>query len=370
MAGAQMFRLDNPTRSYDWGSRTAIAGLLGRAPHANPQAELWIGAHPDAPSGIVDGTTDLLSRIRDDPLGMLGRRTRDRFGDRLPYLLKVLAVERPLSLQVHPREKPELLYAVTDLHALCGLRPADESRGLFARLAAAAPDVRTFAQIAHLLDDPGSEAALTKTFAYIVRLAREEVAGAVAALPRGAAATADESLRVAASLASAYPGDPAVLLTPLLRHAVLRPGEALGVEPGTPHTYLSGLAVELSTCVDHTTRAGLTGKPADIEWFLDLLDFSRTPDPVVRGARRESGERVLTTGHEEFELGVVRLAPGTSVRWEPMPRTVLVLDGRIAMSTAGKEIRVRRGEAVFVPADAGEVVIRGDGHVVQATTRV
>lgn len=389
-----MFLLENPTRSYEWGSRTAIADLLGREAATHPQAEMWIGAHPDSPSGIVDSAGDLLSRLREDPRGLLGGRAYDRFGDRLPYLLKVLAVERPLSLQVHPdrrhaaagfdaeredpasarmfkdpHDKPELLYAVSEFQALCGLRPAAESRDLFERLSRNASAVPTFAQIAHLLDDPGDEAALNKASAYIARLAPDEVAAAVGWLSAFDADPADRALTHAAGLAAAYPEHPAVLLTLLLRHVTLRPGEALAVEPGTPHTYLRGVAVELTTCSDNTIRAGLTSKHVDIERFIDVVDFRPVRSVPVR-AERGPGEHVLTTGHPEFELAVLRPSPGTTVRWNPKPRTVLVLEGRIELTSASVAVGLGRGESVFVPANAGVVELRGDGHAVGATTEL
>ena len=41
-------------RPYAWGSRTAIAELQGRpVPAPGPEAELWMGAHPSAPSGVA-----------------------------------------------------------------------------------------------------------------------------------------------------------------------------------------------------------------------------------------------------------------------------------------------------------------------------
>lgn len=389
-----MFLLENPTRSYEWGSRTVIAGLLGRAASENPQAELWIGAHPDSPSDIVDATTDLLTRLRADPRGLLGERAHDTFGDRLPYLLKVLAVERPLSLQVHPDEKdalagfdaeaagssavrlfkdphhkPELLYAVSEFRALCGFRPVPEARALFERLERHAPGVRPIARIARLLDDPEPAIALRRVCEYVAALPPDETASLIELLPVVAEQTPDESLRVAARLADEYAKDAAVLLCVLLRHVVLQPGEVIGVEPGTPHTYLGGAAVELTTCSDNTIRAGLTYKPTDIERFVDVLVFEETDGTgALRTEQRNAAERTFTTGHSEFELSVLSLSPGMSVRWSPKPRTVLVLKGQLTLTVAGGSATVHRGGSVFVPANAGPVDLDGDGRAVQATT--
>src|SRR5690606_19245951 len=96
--------MTNPIRPYAWGSRTAIAALQGREPSATPEAEMWMGAHPAAPS-LLDtprGRVPLGDLIAADPEGMLGRAALASFGPRLPYLMKVLAADEPLSLQVHP----------------------------------------------------------------------------------------------------------------------------------------------------------------------------------------------------------------------------------------------------------------------------
>src|SRR5215469_17574069 len=106
--------LDPMVQPYAWGSRTALAELEGRpAPTAGPEAELWMGAHPSAPSGVrrPDGRTTLDKVIAADPDRELGAACAARFGGRLPFLLKVLAAEKALSIQVHPsREQAEAGY--------------------------------------------------------------------------------------------------------------------------------------------------------------------------------------------------------------------------------------------------------------------
>jgi mannose-6-phosphate isomerase len=100
-----VYEIDNVLRPYAWGSTTAIAGLLGRPESGGPEAELWIGAHPDSPSVATrpDGTAvPLQELIAEDPAHYLGEASVAAFGPRLPFLTKVLAAAKPLSLQVHP----------------------------------------------------------------------------------------------------------------------------------------------------------------------------------------------------------------------------------------------------------------------------
>ncbi len=147
-----MVRLDNPIQPYAWGSHEALARLQGRpVPSPGPEAELWLGAHPQAPSRCEGGGT-LAERIAAAPGALLGEATAARFGGRLPFLLKVLAAGQPLSLQAHPslaqaregfaredaaqvprtaahrnykddNHKPELICALGPFEALCGFRP-------------------------------------------------------------------------------------------------------------------------------------------------------------------------------------------------------------------------------------------------------
>ncbi len=145
-----MFRLSNAVRGYAWGSETRLAEFLGRTPSGGPEAELWIGAHEGDPSRLPDGRS-LGDAIADHPQEMVGGRVCDIFGDRLPFLMKVLAVDEPLSLQVHPssararaghaREneqdvpvdaphrsykdqwhKPELIFALSRFEGMAGFR--------------------------------------------------------------------------------------------------------------------------------------------------------------------------------------------------------------------------------------------------------
>lgn len=373
-----MYLLENPTQSYAWGSRTVIADLLGQPKSDQPQAELWIGAHPDRPSRLVDAEHDLRALVARRPRDVLGPTVSETFGATLPYLLKVLAVERPLSLQTHPdgRQAPEghkaeLVFAVSDFAALSGFRYAAEARAAFELLARRTPGVRAFGEITNLLESSADDAdALRVASDYIAHLDNRDVGTMIECLPGAAANSSDPSIVIAAELATAYPSDRAVLLALLLRYVELAPGEALGVDPRTPHTYLRGTVIEVTTCSDTTIRAGLTSKAVDLEHFLDVVEYAPFAGTTLAPRQDSAVERTYTTGHDEFELSVVQVAPGESMRWTPKPRTILVLDGKLTFTDDAGTTRLGRGDSVFVPADAGAVEVTGDGVAVQATTGV
>ena len=266
--------LEPVTQPYAWGSHTAIAELQGRpVPTAQPEAELWMGAHPSAPSGVAlpgGGRTTLDALIAADPVGELGPECVARFGGRLPFLLKVLGVEKPLSIQVHPsREqaeegyraenerglapgdksrkyvddwpKPEILCALTRFEALAGMRTAADAAALLKELAVGQLDPVT----AILAAASGPE-ALTESLAAILAWPPQRRAALVADVVRGCAEVAAEGGPYAAACTAAvrlngeHPGDLGVIASLLLRHSVLQPGQAVFLPAGGLHAYLHG----------------------------------------------------------------------------------------------------------------------------------
>src|ERR1700685_2691091 len=188
--------LEPVTQPYAWGSHTAIAALQGRrVPTAQPEAELWMGAHPSAPSGVVlpgGGHTTLDAMIAGDPVRALGARSVARFGGRLTFLLKVLAAETALSIQVHPSRpqaeagfraegerglapgdksrnyaddwpKPEILCALTRFEALAGMRSPQDAAALLKELAVSQLD-----HVTAILAAASGPEALTEALAAIL----------------------------------------------------------------------------------------------------------------------------------------------------------------------------------------------------------
>ena len=261
--------LHSATRNYSWGSRTLIPHLQGQPDSDKPVAELWFGAHPGDPS-TVDGRL-LNEVIAEDPAGQLGSRVSAEYGERLPFLLKVLAAEEPLSLQAHPSKtqaeegfarenaagieltasnrnykddnhKPELIVALTDFYAMAGFRPLARTRELFAALEC--PELDHY--VAMLDDDPSAttESAnlrvLFTTWITIPSAKRKELISAIVAAGERliAADPADWKSRVMSTvldLNQRYPGDIGVLGALLLNHIELSPGEAVFLDAGQLH---------------------------------------------------------------------------------------------------------------------------------------
>ncbi|MGW7168341.1 mannose-6-phosphate isomerase, class I [Streptomyces sp. NPDC054884] len=380
-----MDRLDNTVRPYAWGSPTAIPHLLGIEPTGEPQAEMWMGAHPGAPSRTDRGT--LVDVIDADPRRELGEPTVARFGPRLPFLLKLLAAGAPLSLQVHPdltqakegyedeerrgvpvdaphrnykdaNHKPELICALTEFDGLCGFRPPAHAADLLDGLG-----VDSLKPYVDLLHAHPEEAALREVLTAILSADPAETAHTVTA----AAAACDRlggAYTPYAGIAHHYPGDPGVIAAMLLNHVRLQPGEALFLGAGIPHAYLNGLGVEIMANSDNVLRCGLTPKHVDVPELLRIVRFEPADPGVLRPEAAPDGEEVYDTPTDEFRLSRYVLAAGGPAHdlTRPTPQILLCTAGAVQ---AG-EHTLTPGTSVFVPA-GHKAEVSGAGTVFRAT---
>jgi mannose-6-phosphate isomerase len=393
---------------YAWGSHTVIAELQGRpAPTAQPEAELWMGAHPSAPSGIerAGGHQTLDAAIAADPVGELGASCAARFGGRLPFLLKVLAAEQALSIQVHPsraqaeagyREenerglapgdksrnyvddwpKPEILCALTPFEVLAGMRPAADAAALLHALEV--PELEPLAAGLAAAGGPGLEpsaagpaadggagpAALTEALAAILTWPAADSAalvaavtaacGRLAALDGPYAAACAATVRVAAE----HSGDLGVVASLLLRHRVLQPGQAVFMPAGGLHAYLRGTGIELLANSDNVVRAGLTGKHIDVPELLKLTDPA-VDVPVIAPRALGDGVAVYDSPAPEFRLFRAELGPAEIALPGDGARLVLCTEGTVTLRAGETALKAGRGESCFVSAADRAVTASG-----------
>jgi mannose-6-phosphate isomerase len=390
-----MWQLSNGVRYYPWGSRTVIPDLLGEpVPAERPYAELWVGAHPDEPSVRSDGTP-LDKAIELDPEALLGSAVRERFGDRLPFLMKVLAAEQPLSLQAHPTteqaqagfaaeeaagiphddatrtfkdpfHKPELLLALTTFEALCGFRPVEESLHCLAKLQV--PELKpTIAALARR----GLRAAIPQLLALSGRRCTELVTAVAEAAARFVAAHDPEFIntyRWAATLAQTYPGDPGVVISLMCNHLKLAPGEAVFLPAGNLHAYLSGAGIEVMASSDNVLRGGLTDKHVDLAALIEVLDFSDGRVPVLHPVLGPGGLR-YPVPVEEFDLTRCQLDRHSGSLGTNGPQVLVCTEGTAVLSSSDGELTLEKGSSAFVPAGV-ELTAHGPAVVYRATTNL
>lgn len=392
-----MLLLDNPVQTYDWGSIDGLAALIGTAATGGPEAELWVGTHDRGPSVIAagpDAGTTLAAAIARDPVGLLGPDLVAAGCDRLPFLLKVLAIGSALSLQAHPtaaqaeegyrREdaagvpldgptrtyrdrspKPEALVALTDTFALCGFRPEARAIGLL-RLAGS-PDLDPLAK---RLGGGATERATGDALGWLLGLEAEHRVRVARAAVEAASALGtgepDDPWTWVGQLAQQHPGDPTCLAPVLLEVVHLQPGEGIHLPAGNLHAYLVGGGVEIMAASDNVLRGGLTTKHIDVDGLLGALDLEPgVPAAPVRAVR----DGWTTYDANEDHFGLARLDPGgrAVAGSTSAPSLLLALRGSARMHGTAETIEVAPGRAAFVPP--GERVdVEAGGEVWWATT--
>ncbi|MDO5700118.1 MAG: mannose-6-phosphate isomerase, class I [Bowdeniella nasicola] len=396
-----MERISGVARHYEWGSPDAIPWLMGQDTSGEPVAEMWFGVHPSGPAGLPESEYEnLAALIAADPEGALGADVCSRFGDSLPFLLKLIAPAKPLSLQVHPdleaaregfkrenaagvpvddptrnyrdpNHKPELVIALTRLETMCGFRAPRRAIELLEDL-----DVALAERLIRVLRDDPTADGMRRAFALLISGPRRPTPEEVTAVAEACAARVESDHSpspradsIVQLLQSEHPGDPGVVAALLLNPVTLRGGEALFVPSGTVHAYLSGLGVEIMASSDNVLRAGLTSKHVDIDEMLSCVDFVAAPPirlaPEMFGAATE----VFYAPVDDFELAVTRLreAHGQQVVRGRGPRVILCVDGHITLTDeSGSRERLKCGQAVFVRAADGQVRAKGSGVLVQA----
>ncbi|KNX38217.1 mannose-6-phosphate isomerase, class I [Luteipulveratus halotolerans] len=367
-----MHRLTPVVQHYAWGSYDGLARVSGRPhPTAEPEAELWMGAHEGAPAGLtVDGASTTLDQvIAADPVGWLGASVAARFGARLPFLLKVLAPAKALSIQAHPDAdeatsapegtyvdgwpKPESWLAIEPTEAFIGARPFGEFRSLAIDLGV--ERLVDLVESAAVAESPSHELLRLLLSANDARALVDEVLTACA--DRADDPTVEAVLRVARD----FPGDIGLVVLLTMRRLALQPGDYVFLAAGVMHSLVSGLLVEVLANSDNVVRAGLTPKKIDVPELLRIVDVERAMVP-------EPGDDVdgWTTYDAEtpyFRLRTRVLDDGAvAVPATDQPRILLCLNG----SADVDGLALTSGESCFL-APGDEATITGDGTLYLAS---
>ncbi len=396
-----LFALRNPVRNYSWGSRTAIASLLGRPPATEPEAELWMGAHAQAPSKVsVDGDwMSLRTLLRERPEEILGANLAEGEGE-LPYLFKVLAADEPLSIQAHPnreqaergcrreddlgiprdaphrnyrdsRPKPEILCALTPFSILRGFRPPEEIYRRFARLGL----IERLPECRELADGDPRRALESFFRTYMSRPAEEVAAILPPAIERCQELAAkkqrgqdqrpqQQPYRWVLDFAERHPGDRGVL-SPLILHLhKLRPGEAIHTGPGILHAYLRGVGMELMTSSDNVLRGGLTPKHVDVPELLKVLRFEPLPPRPLRPAFDVGGRRFEADG---LVLEAIEVS-GNTIDLKGGRANILFCtrgEGELDVGSPTPK-NFSQGDSFLVPATVDSLRITGDAALFRA----
>ena len=399
----RIFFLENKIQEYAWGSTTAIADLTGKpVPSERPQAELWMGAHPKAPSRVIQKGRlhSLLELINDNPENILGRKTAARFHNSLPFLFKVLAAERPLSIQSHPslkqakdgfdrennnnipltapfrnykdsNHKPEIICALTPYWALNGFRKISRILELFALV-----NPQMLAQDLALLQQNPDRDGLKHFFTRLISKDSQQTRQIVGETTAYAKAheTEDDIWSWTVKLNSEFPGDAGVLGPILLNLVLLQPGEAMYLPSGQLHAYLNGVGIELMANSDNVLRGGLTEKHIDVPELLLALTFQDQDVTILRAQATENGAEVYRTDAKEFELSRLTISPDNPF-CSAESRSVEIQictegQGLVTDLSDVADLPIRKGCSFIVPSSVKQYRISGDLTMYRATVPV
>lgn len=390
--------LKNIIQEYEWGSISAIPDLLGHPASGKPQAELWMGAHPKAPSQVKidENWVSLLEIIENYPIDVLGKDASEKFNGRLPYLFKVLAAAKPLSIQAHPslyqakkgferenllgipinapernyrddNHKPECICALSEFWALAGFRPIEQ---IILYLKKLCPEM--LKNEIDILENQQDFSGLKIFFQSLMTISIERKKAALfETISRTSSFmhTEDPVFQWILKLFEEYPEDIGVVSPLFLNLICLKPGQALFLPAGEPHAYLEGLALELMANSDNVLRCGLTPKHVDIPELLNVLTFFAKDVAVIMSRKISQTESVYDTPAKEFSLSVISLLP--ELKWmSPVTRSadiIFCIDGRVVIESSDKLLTLSRGQSGLVPASLRQYHLYGKGTCYKAS---
>lgn len=397
--------ISNVARDYAWGDTAAIPLMLGEDATGEPQAELWLGTHIDDPAELAHGTekaATLLDLIQADV---------DQYGvdgAGLPFLLKVLGIGQPLSVQAHPNKaqavegferenllgiprdaadrnyrdpnhKPEVVVALSDdFSALAGFRPLAEVVADLRSLAAVSEFGEPLSDIADWLGAAlgADEAAARRDVMNWIFAGSHEVSEALVALTDVLSA-AEGSINHARlhslrTLVTLHPGDPGILVSLLMHLVHLGAGDALYLPPRHIHAYLSGVAIEVMASSDNVLRAGLTEKHIDSDELCRVLDFDELAQPRIAGVAEQAGVTLWQPAVPDFSLRRLQLMQESSaieIRAD-YPLVLICTEGKVVAERSDDGLdeyaNLARGQALYI-SSGRPVSFTGNGEVFLAT---
>jgi mannose-6-phosphate isomerase len=398
------YKLTNVVRDYPWGHHSYIPDFLGLANvDDKPFAELWMGAHPGAPSRIDTESREGVSLeewISEDKASSLGPKVAGSFG-RLPFLFKFLAAGDSLSIQAHPSKtlaeegfareeragilrdapnrnykddnhKPEIIMALTRFTAMIGFRKPDDIMESFSELVSVQPKsdfLNDFRDNIKLGEEQALKIFLNTVLTMDSVTSESILLAAVSASDQPHCGWDRIQKHWVQRLAEQFPGDIGALAPLFLNIVELKPGEALFQPAGDLHAYLEGFGLELMANSDNVLRGGLTSKYVDVPELMTVLNFrSSDPDVLKTGDENRCGIRRYSTPAGEFALGLADQDTNRNTRIPSGmgPVIILSLEGNLVLNSETDKLKLSKGESAFIPWNAEDIEIEGVGRAAVA----
>jgi mannose-6-phosphate isomerase len=421
-----LIRLQCGLNSYEWGKKghdSAAARFAASTPSPDlniqadePYAELWMGTHPKNPSKELSTGRTLLDLFSQNQ-ALLSQTVSAKYGEKLPFLFKVLSINKALSIQAHPNKtlaeqlhakdsknypddnhKPEMAIAITPFEGLCGFRPLKEIAHFLETVPSLASLVgdeakNHFIKIASEGDggpNETSKKALQRAFGALMSSSAEDVEREIPNLVKQAesegasfagggveSTSGDVLAELATRLHGEFGVDIGLFVLFFLNFVKLQPGEALFLVADDIHAYLSGDIMECMAASDNVVRAGLTPKFKDVPTLVDMLTYNYAPIEEQKMAPTDypycklnqagysSGSSVLLYDPPIDEFAVIRTTlkgDAAKATFEPIegPSVIICTGGKGKIAVGSKVEDVKEGYVFFVGATA-ELVLESEG---------
>lgn len=387
-----MVELKCAVQCYAWGKiglTSTVAQLAQQSPsfklkEDKPYSEFWMGTHPNGPSTVLGkGKEILLSEWIESNKDVLGEAVKEAFDSKLPFLLKVLSVNKALSIQAHPNKvhaaflhrerpeiykdpnhKPEMAIALTPFEGLCGFRPLAEIQSFVKTIPELAAVIGQEAADAVAASSSGSD-GLKKAFTALMTCSPAVISLQLNKLLKRITEKKSSSDDLSTycgelllRLNSQFPGDGGCFCIYFLNHIVLKPGEAMFLGPNLPHAYLAGDCVECMACSDNVVRAGLTPKLKDVDTLCEMLDYScRSKEENIFPCHQDSNDPYTTIYDPpvpDFAVARIQIPSSCAMyKFQALngPSIAIAISGSGSIDTSSVSITVRRGTVVFIPAN-------------------
>lgn len=376
-------------QEYAWGKKgedSAVAQLAQNAAlnfsinQDVPYAELWMGTHPSGPS-LLSETQETLSSLIEASPDALGEKVQKKFGNKLPFLFKVLSVGKALSIQAHPNKtlaerlhkerphiykdpnhKPEIALALTEFEGLCGFRPLKEIQSNLSEI----PEllVAVTGEKGEALmkaNDDNYAEPLKDCFTQLMNCSKEVLATQLEKLSKRLTGCETSQGSLLTRLYGQYPGDVGCFVIYFLNHIVLQPGEAMFLGPNVPHAYLAGDCIECMANSDNVVRAGLTPKLIDVPTLVDMLEYSCTPPSQRKFTPQEGTDetfREYDPPVDDFTVAMVKI-PGDADCYS-LPRrdsaSILLVTEGSGKYLASHQVSKEGGLTVVQPYASSDLV--------------
>lgn len=389
-----IYKLKNVIQEYKWGSKTEIQKLLGLN-NNKPMAELWMGAHPKAPSEVIkeNGNIPLTKLIDNNPDKVLGERVVKEFGAKLPFLFKVLAAGQSLSIQSHPNinqaesgyeeenskniplnaknrnykdknHKPELICALTEFWAMRGFRPIPDIDTELKSL-----KLESLKNITEYFFNNLTKTGLKDFFNAIMRI--DEKVKLVREVLEKTENLKESRYQWIRKLNKEHPDDIGVICPLLLNIVKLEPGQAMFLPAGELHSYLLGTGMEIMANSDNVLRGGLTAKHIDVDELLKTLTFESGLPEIILPTNTDKNEDSYISRAEEFKLFRINLDTGSEYKRTDIEtiEIMIITEGscRISSPDLKSTIQADKGDSFLIEACTEKYSINGKCLIFKAT---